>query len=335
MSRAVRESVQVAGRSERARVVRAFVAAVLGPAHPCGDDAVLLVSELFGNSVRHSNSALPGQTVTVTVTACARAIRVEVTDRSGPGVPRLRPAADDAETGRGLALVAGLATRWGWQRWGGRTVTWFSYCGTADVPAVSPAGPPLSTVTIATDNYTSVLPQLAASPQAPAPRLGIGPSRPGLITPAASLTARSSRVPGRGLIDRLVLNRAVCDGVERVAQGAEDSAAFRSQPSGLTIAAGVSVYVPCVRSRRCRVLQARRSRSPWQPTLALSGWRSPIAAALGRRSCALPLMTQKPAVGLGSWPGWPRSAGGGGVAGRTRCRGSKRVTGHPLRDGRN
>jgi hypothetical protein len=27
---------------------------VLGPGHPCGDDAALLVSELFGNSVRHS-----------------------------------------------------------------------------------------------------------------------------------------------------------------------------------------------------------------------------------------------------------------------------------------
>lgn len=125
MSRAVRESVQVAGRREWARVVRTFVAAVLGPAHPCGDDAVLLASELFGNSVRHSNSALPGQTVTVTVTACARAIRVEVIDRSGPGVPRLCLAAGDAEAGRGLALVARLATRWGWQRWGGRTVTWF------------------------------------------------------------------------------------------------------------------------------------------------------------------------------------------------------------------
>jgi anti-sigma regulatory factor (Ser/Thr protein kinase) len=87
MSWAVHESVQVAGRRERARAVRAFVGAVLGPCHPCGDDAVLLVSELFGNSVRHSNSALPGQTITVTVTACARAIRVEVTDRSGPGCP--------------------------------------------------------------------------------------------------------------------------------------------------------------------------------------------------------------------------------------------------------
>jgi len=33
--------VTVAGRAERARVARAFVAGVLGPRHPCGDDAVL------------------------------------------------------------------------------------------------------------------------------------------------------------------------------------------------------------------------------------------------------------------------------------------------------
>ena len=52
--REIRESVTVAGRAERARVARAFVGGVLGPGHPCGDDAALLVSELFGNSVRHS-----------------------------------------------------------------------------------------------------------------------------------------------------------------------------------------------------------------------------------------------------------------------------------------
>jgi len=101
------------------------VFAVLGPGHPCGDDAVLLASELFSNSVRHSNSGLPGETITVTVTACAGVVRVEVTDRSGPGVPEPRPAVDDAEGGRGLGLVAGLAARWGWRRRDGRTVTWF------------------------------------------------------------------------------------------------------------------------------------------------------------------------------------------------------------------
>jgi anti-sigma regulatory factor (Ser/Thr protein kinase) len=121
----VRESVRVAGRGDRARVVRAFVGAVLGPGHPCGDDAVLLASELFGNSVRHSRSGLPGETVMVTVTACAGTVRVEVTDRSGPGLPQLRPPGNDAEGGRGLGIVARLATRWGVRRRGGRTVTWF------------------------------------------------------------------------------------------------------------------------------------------------------------------------------------------------------------------
>ena len=38
---AVRESVTVAGRAERARVARAFVGAVLGPGHPCGAEAAL------------------------------------------------------------------------------------------------------------------------------------------------------------------------------------------------------------------------------------------------------------------------------------------------------
>jgi anti-sigma regulatory factor (Ser/Thr protein kinase) len=121
----VRESVKVAGLAERTRIVRLFVGAVLGPGHPCEDDAVLLASELFGNSLRHSSSALPGETVTVTVTACVGAVRVEVADRSGPGVPELRPAGEDSEDGRGLGLVARLATRWGWRRRGGRTVTWF------------------------------------------------------------------------------------------------------------------------------------------------------------------------------------------------------------------
>ncbi len=43
------------------------------------------------------------------MTARADAVRVEVADRSGPGVPELRPAGADAEDGRGLGLVAGLA----------------------------------------------------------------------------------------------------------------------------------------------------------------------------------------------------------------------------------
>ena len=47
---AVRESVTLAGRAERARAARAFVSEVLGSGHPCRDVAILLVSEVFGNS---------------------------------------------------------------------------------------------------------------------------------------------------------------------------------------------------------------------------------------------------------------------------------------------
>jgi anti-sigma regulatory factor (Ser/Thr protein kinase) len=120
---AVRESATVAGQAERAWVARAFVGGVRGPGHPCGADAALLVSELFGNSLRHSGSGAPGETVTVR--AGDGIVRVEVADRSGPGVPELRPADRDAEGGRGLQLVAGMAARWGWRRRGRRTVTWF------------------------------------------------------------------------------------------------------------------------------------------------------------------------------------------------------------------
>jgi serine/threonine-protein kinase RsbW len=122
---AVRESVTLAGRSERARVARAFVGGVLVPGHPCGGDAELLVSEMFGNSIRHSRSGDPGETITVAVTTGMGIVRVEVTDLSGPGTPALRSATGDSEDGRGLGLVALLAARWGWRWRGIRTVTWF------------------------------------------------------------------------------------------------------------------------------------------------------------------------------------------------------------------
>ena len=101
----IRESVTVAGRAERARVARAFAVGVLGPGHPCGDDAALLVSELFGNSVRHSRSGAAGGTVTVAVSAGHGLVRVEVTDRSGPEVPKLYSAGRDAEAAGGFSSL--------------------------------------------------------------------------------------------------------------------------------------------------------------------------------------------------------------------------------------
>jgi anti-sigma regulatory factor (Ser/Thr protein kinase) len=77
---AVRDSITLAGRAERARATRGFAGEVLGPGHPCADAAVPLVSELFSNSLRHSESGAPGGTVTVTVTAGSGVVRVEVAD---------------------------------------------------------------------------------------------------------------------------------------------------------------------------------------------------------------------------------------------------------------
>jgi anti-sigma regulatory factor (Ser/Thr protein kinase) len=121
----VRESVTVAGRGDRVRVARAFAAALLGPGHPCEQTVTLLTGELVANSVRHSGSGAPGETVTVTVTTAGGTVRVEVTDRSSSSVPALRAPGADAEGGRGLQMVDSLAAAWGYRQLDGRTTTWF------------------------------------------------------------------------------------------------------------------------------------------------------------------------------------------------------------------
>ncbi|MEU0246847.1 ATP-binding protein [Streptomyces sp. NPDC006235] len=80
---------------------------------PLAETLILLVSELVTNAVVHTGRpavlrlSLP-HAVTEEVT-----VRLEVADRSGRA-PVPRCAGDDATGGRGLALVDGLADRWGW-----------------------------------------------------------------------------------------------------------------------------------------------------------------------------------------------------------------------------
>jgi anti-sigma regulatory factor (Ser/Thr protein kinase) len=69
--------------------------------------AAQLVDELFVNSIRHSGSGAPGETVTVAVKTANDVIRVEVTDLSGPGVPEPRPlAAMQKKAGGFISLPA-------------------------------------------------------------------------------------------------------------------------------------------------------------------------------------------------------------------------------------
>ena len=89
---------------------RRFVGGVLSGV-VVADDVVLCVSELASNAVLHSSSREPGGQFAVRIWMTARgAIRAEVEDRGGPWSPD--PEAGE-ERGRGLLIVAALATRWG------------------------------------------------------------------------------------------------------------------------------------------------------------------------------------------------------------------------------
>jgi anti-sigma regulatory factor (Ser/Thr protein kinase) len=74
--------------------------------------ALLLASELVANSVEHSGSAVAGGVVTVIVAVGDKVVRVEVTDRSGDGIPVLRPAFGAAGGSVGYQRGGGLATIW-------------------------------------------------------------------------------------------------------------------------------------------------------------------------------------------------------------------------------
>jgi anti-sigma regulatory factor (Ser/Thr protein kinase) len=82
-------------------------------------DAVLLVSELVTNALLHARSA-----PSVELTRTDGRIRVVVFDDS-PLAPRRRYYATTAVTGRGIALVDALASRWGTERDGDGKFVWF------------------------------------------------------------------------------------------------------------------------------------------------------------------------------------------------------------------
>jgi anti-sigma regulatory factor (Ser/Thr protein kinase) len=121
---------------------RAFVAAALADC-PARETLLTCVSELAANAIAHTASGAAGGVFAVEVSrpADGRAI-VAVTDAGGPGEPSLRDADELAEDGRGLALVAALASRWGHYRLddGGRTVwaevTWPVPAGSRDVTGI-------------------------------------------------------------------------------------------------------------------------------------------------------------------------------------------------------
>lgn len=79
--------------------------------HGVTEAAEHLVAELAANAATHGR--LPGRDFRLALLARDATRRIEVTDTRGDDLPRHRPSAPDAESGRGLLLVESLADRWG------------------------------------------------------------------------------------------------------------------------------------------------------------------------------------------------------------------------------
>ncbi|MEU1478166.1 ATP-binding protein [Streptomyces sp. NPDC001668] len=110
------------GRARRWARSRLAVSGI-GADEPLAETLILLVSELVTNAVVHTGRpavlrlCLPGTEVE------SATIRLEVADRSGRA-PVPRCVDGDATGGRGLALVDGLADRWGWSPEGAGKSIW-------------------------------------------------------------------------------------------------------------------------------------------------------------------------------------------------------------------
>jgi anti-sigma regulatory factor (Ser/Thr protein kinase) len=92
----------------------AELAGVLRPA-PLAD-VIAVVAELVGNAVRHA-APLPGGVIRVAWRLRGEnLVEVRVTDGGAPQPPVARQVGPDAIDGRGLAIVAAIADRWGFSR---------------------------------------------------------------------------------------------------------------------------------------------------------------------------------------------------------------------------
>lgn len=132
-----------AGEPRQARYARRFVKDALNGC-PVVDTIVLLADELVTNALMHTRSGRGGLFEVIAWNGSSSAC-VAVFDDGAEGEPS--PADSDAmsESGRGLALVDALATRWGHAGDSDGRVTWFVVRWPAEarrLPCVSRGSPP-------------------------------------------------------------------------------------------------------------------------------------------------------------------------------------------------
>jgi len=98
--------------------------------------AVLLTSELVTNAIRHE----PGETVMLVISCSRGQLRVDVHDTSC-SLPVLADTPADAETGRGLMLVATLSAEWGVYRTPAGKAVYFTLAFEPDLAEGGERGP--------------------------------------------------------------------------------------------------------------------------------------------------------------------------------------------------
>jgi anti-sigma regulatory factor (Ser/Thr protein kinase) len=99
------------------------------------DDAILLVSELVGNAVRHA--VHDGSDLELGLAVSATVLRIEVCD-ADPQSPRPRIPAEFDDSGFGFVLVQELASQWGVTQIGNGKAVWAEL---NTMEQASPAGP--------------------------------------------------------------------------------------------------------------------------------------------------------------------------------------------------
>lgn len=91
---------------------RRYLASLLD-GHRAAEDAMTCLSELATNAVLHSDSGELGGSFDVSVTVEPGRIRIEVADQGGSWRRRCLNADGECGRGRGLGIVAAVASAWG------------------------------------------------------------------------------------------------------------------------------------------------------------------------------------------------------------------------------
>ena len=122
---------RMAVRMVRHRLAEELAAA--GVAADVRDDAMLVLSELVSNAVRHA-APLPSGEIKVRWEVQDDALHIEITDGGAGTRPRASVAALSALGGRGLEIVRSVSTQWGVTENEDSVTVWAEVPRTATVP---------------------------------------------------------------------------------------------------------------------------------------------------------------------------------------------------------